>query len=159
MTRLGSALVASLAWVLTSACTKHADTELSVAFPSETMAILTDTLETSVFSVSRDDACEDIFERRRTNQNLPEPMLRTAPTSVCSLVDGSAGTVDVGFGTRAFLVIGRRKGSELLMGCEVAYVDDRTPPPVVRLTLFDPGAILPTTTCDSVSARCGGRCP
>jgi len=156
--RFASAFVTAL-FVTPLSCSKSYEATFSVIFPSIAAAVGTETLETSVFVVSRDDACEDIIERRRTNQALPTPLLSTGPIRTCDVFNGRAAALEVGLGNRAFLVVGRLRGEELVMGCEVAYVDDRAAAPVVRLTLFDRTREVPDAgTCGSLGDRCAGSC-
>lgn len=149
------------AWAFASiapACANSYEATFTVAFPSTNVAVATETLDTSVFVVSRDDACEDIFERRRTNQTLPTPLVSTGPLRTCDVLGGRGEPLQVGLGNRAFLVVGKARGEEIVMGCEVAYVDDRSTAPMVRLTLFDRNTEIPATTCGSLADRCSGTC-
>lgn len=67
---------------------------------------------------------------------------------------------NIGFGRRAFLVIGKRsKGEDFLVGCEVQSVTDGSPPVAVHLTLVDPKLVVPPTTCARLSEYCDGNCP
>jgi hypothetical protein len=75
--------------------------------------------------------------------------------------EGRGGTLrNIGFGRRAFLVIGKRnKGEDFLVGCEVQSVTDGSPPIAVHLTLVDPKVTVPPTTCTRLSEYCDGACP
>jgi hypothetical protein len=131
-----------------------------IVFPSTDVAVATETVEVQVFDVKGQETsfCVEALVKRRNNQDIGAPLARTAPRSTCDLLKSSE-PLDVSFGTRAFVAIGRRGGQDFVLGCSVENVGPESVPARINMTYANVSVqAAPTTTCRDVSQRCSGGC-
>jgi len=128
-----------------------------VAFPSVAAAVATDTVTIAVYDATAPDVCQQLFLETRSNQELPAPLATSGPVDTCRLL-GGGGSIEVGYGRRAFLVTGTRQGKGFLLGCATADVFASTPPLDISLTLIDEKQSIPKTSCVLLSDACRGPC-
>lgn len=176
-----AAIVAAIGMgVVASACSSTdppAQSQLAVDFPSTQLAAVTETLLVQVFDADAvaafykhpvQDACLDLVQSRRTGQQLPAPMVDQRELPVCQYFAGKGGSFSLGYGTRAFVVVGLTTpagaapaagaSSELLIGCTRSGVGDAQQQIHVPLTLFDNQVQIPATTCTRLADKCAGGC-
>jgi len=156
-----AALAAASCAALLAGCSAKTDPQptgnVTVAFPSVAAAAANDTIELLVFDASDPSTCLDVVEKRRTGQALPKPLLDVPAVATCSFAPGKP--VDVGFGKRAFLVIGQRGGKDFLVGCMVQGIGDAPVTVTIPVTLVSNTVAVPETTCVQLSDHCQDRCP
>lgn len=133
--------------------------EFQVSFSSTAAAIATEALEVDIF-VARDGAdCQSLVLKRRSQQDLPPPEARLSTTPCLVTQEPGASAARVGYGQFAILVVGKRQGKELVVGCSVAEVGATVSTPAnVFLTLFDETSSIPSTACTALSTYCSGTC-
>ena len=160
------ALVARACWVMSAAavvamgCASKTAEPTSgsyvVQFPSTAAAVATDALTLRVYDAPTQDTCQDLVHRVRTRQVVP-PVIAEAPRGgPCA--PNPIEPLAVGYGNRAFMVVGERQGQELLIGCTVQEVFEGSPQPTISLALIDSGVRVEPTTCVALSDHCAGRC-
>jgi hypothetical protein len=141
-----------------------------VTFPSVSAALATDTLQLEVFDAPEASTCLELVEKRKTGQDLPKPLVERLPIPTCTFVDNKAAPLDVGYGRRAFLVVGvgcgraagpgssARLPQPCLIGCALQGVGNAKITVDVPLTLFSNTVDVPATTCTQLSVKCRGGC-
>jgi hypothetical protein len=128
-------------------------------FQSVSAAVSVDTLEVSVFDATKEGGeCSSLVEGRRTHADLPKAVATVAP-AICDVTRGQ-GSVTVGYGTYSVLVVAKHQGQDWLIGCNKQYVTKDEDPGTlpIEVTNFDDTVLVPATTCQSLSAHCGGGC-
>jgi hypothetical protein len=143
---------------------------ITVTFPSVSAAVATDSLQLEVFDAPDPSTCLDLVEKRKTGQELPPPLLERLPVPTCTFLDNKAAPLEVGYGRRAFLVVGvgcaraagagvgERPAQPCLIGCALQGVGNAKIVVDVPLTLFSNTVDIPTTTCTQLSVKCKGGC-
>jgi hypothetical protein len=135
---------------------------LAITFPSTSAAIATDTVEVRVFdgSVSTND-CLTLIQTEQKSQPLPKPLFDTGKTETCSYFQNQVKPFDMGYGSRAFLVVGQRAATtgatatDFLIGCTVAGIGDVSNNVNVELAVFDATTQVPASTkCSSLTDKC-----
>jgi hypothetical protein len=130
----------------------------SLSFPSAQAASVIDKIELRVYDGDEAAVCNELTQKRLSRQALPSPLESPVDTTPCELLSGGAPELEISYGARALLVIGRRGNDDVLIGCtRFEAEEDRFDVPVL-LTLAGPGVTLPATTCTALSAKCAGRC-
>src|SRR5438132_11397075 len=79
----------------------------TITFPPTAAAVATDTVQVLVFDAGAADAgnlCFELITKRKSNQQLPMPLVTNTPTTPCDLELNDAGAVTVPFGNVAVLV-------------------------------------------------------
>jgi hypothetical protein len=143
---------------------------ITVTFPSVGAAVAIDTLQLQVFDAPDQGSCLDLVEKRKTGQALPPALVDHQPVPTCTFVDNKAAALDVGYGRRAFLVVGvgcaraagpgvtERLAQPCLIGCALQGVGNAKIAVEVPLTLFSNTVDVPPTTCAQLSSKCNGGC-
>ena len=143
---------------------------ITVTFPSVGAAVAIDTLQLEVFDAPEQGTCLDLVEKKKTGQGLPPPLVEHQPVPTCSFVDNKAAPLDVGYGRRAFLVVGvgcaraaspgvtERLAQPCLIGCALQGVGNAKIEVEVPLTLFSNTVDIPATGCAQLSLKCKGGC-
>jgi hypothetical protein len=132
----------------------------AVNFHSVASAISTDTLEVSVYDATLPDTgCAVLVQQRRSNAELPKPLVSVPATSLCDLAGGQ-GQLTVPYGTYQILVVGKHKGQDWLVGCNTQHVTRDEDPGTLQidLTNFDDSVLVAPTACQTLSAHCSGGC-
>jgi hypothetical protein len=133
----------------------------TITFPSTAAAVATDTVQVLVFDAGTSDSgniCFELITKRKSNQQLPTPIVTTAPTTPCDLELNGAGAVTIPFGNVAVLVAAQRQGTDFLLGCAVQSLSSDNPTVNVSLTLAGAGVSVPPSTCTNLSPHCKGNC-
>lgn len=143
---------------------------ITVTFPSVSAAVATDSLQLEVFDAPDSSTCLDLVEKRKTGQELPPPLVERQPVPTCTFVENKAAPLEVGYGRRAFLVVGvgcgraagagsaERPPQPCLIGCALQGVGNAKIVVDVPLTLFSNTVDIPATTCTQLSVKCSGGC-
>jgi hypothetical protein len=134
----------------------------TITFPSTAAAIATDSVEVLIFEAGADasafgNMCGNLVQMRKSNQQLPAPLLQPPAASPCDLLAGT-GTVTLTYGERAVLAVAMRGGKDFLIGCQVENVNQNSELSPIDLALIDPKATVPPTTCTKLSLFCQHGC-
>lgn len=130
-------------------------------FPSVDVAVASQTVEVFVFDplAKENRICEELLVKRRSRQDLGIAIGRMPPTPICDVLAGNAPSVEVGFGTWAFLTVVQSSSTDYLLGCTLANVGPGTAKPVVSLSYAAATAPqAPATTCLDLGQKCKGSC-
>jgi hypothetical protein len=155
---------ASVALVSLAACSPGTEAEKSgavtVAFPSTNAAIATDTLELRVFdaNVTGND-CLSLIQTEEKTQPLPKAIFDSGKQDTCKFFETQVKPFDMGYGSRAFMVVGQRANTDFVLGCSIAGIGDVSNAVSVDLSLnlsaFSQTTQVPdSTTCASLGDRC-----
>lgn len=155
---------AGIALVSLAACSPGTESEKSgavtVAFPSTNAAIATDTLELRVFdaNVTGND-CLTLIQTEEKTQPLPKPIYDSGKVDTCQFFAAQVKPFDMGYGSRAFMVVGQRANADFVLGCSIAGIGDVSNSVNVELSLnlsaFTQNTQVPdSTTCASLGDRC-----
>jgi hypothetical protein len=153
------ALVAGLVACGLVACSTASPTQGTYAlqFPSTAAAIATDRMQVQVFEAKDETTCAALLSARRSGQPLPATPIAETSVKLCTAFAGAGiRALDVGYGRRAFLVLGQRSKEpvDFLVGCTVDYVASDSPPVSIFLSLVSPDTPVPATDCPSIDAFC-----
>ncbi len=163
--RVASALTVSALLVVACGGTDSPQQgSINVAFPSTAAAVAIDTLQLQVFDAPDPNTCLELVQKRKTAQPLPKPLFDGQPTPTCSFIANKVPPLSVGYGVRAFMVVGvgcataGRAAQECLIGCTLQGVGDAVINVDVPVSLFSNTVDIPATKCTQLSAKCSGGC-
>jgi len=130
----------------------------TIQFPSTAAAVAIENMSVQVFAASAPDFCATLVAKRRSSAELPAPLAELTSITPCAALSGTGTALTVPNGTVAILVVAKRGGEELLLGCALQEVGAGASAATVSLTLFDGTKSIPPTTCTHLSEKCAGRC-
>ena len=149
--------VAAVCGLIACSAASPTTSTYALQFPSTAAAIATDRMLVQVFEAKDENACATLLSARRSGQPNTTAPIAEASVKLCSAFAGTGiKALDVGYGRRAFLVLGLRAREPLdfLIGCTVDYVASDSPPVSVYLNLVNPDTKVPATDCPSLEAFC-----
>jgi hypothetical protein len=133
---------------------------VGITFPSTNAAIATDTIELRVFdaSVAGND-CLTLIQTEEKTQPLPKAIYDSGKVDTCTFFASQAKSFDMGYGSRAFMVVGQRANADFVLGCSIAGIGDVANSVNVELSLdlstFTQTTQVPdSTTCASLGDKC-----
>jgi hypothetical protein len=132
-----------------------------IDFKTVEAAIATDFVEVLVYNATgiENKICTDIVSSKREGKELTPPQFRSTKSHTpCELWANVTQPMDVSFGSKAFVAIAKRQGTELLIGCKTAAVGPGKAVAVIPMDMFVEGDPLPETKCTRLSDYCGGAC-
>ena len=148
-----------------------------VAFPSVNVAATTESMQVFVFDATNGTKngtdCLTLITKRRSGGDLPSDALKlfeSEPTTPCDLLAttgasdkaeplaGKKGIVVTGYGTRSFLVVTRRAGSDYFLGCTTREITSADATVEVALSPANATISVPTSTCATLSSKCSAQC-
>jgi hypothetical protein len=128
-----------------------------IDFQSKDAAVSVDTLEISLFDASA-GGCAELVAMRRSDADL-SPIARVDSVALCDVLGDHAGALTGPYEAVSVLVVAKKAGKELLIGCAAqAAAPMEGDVPVVTLTNFDDTVIIMPSACKSVAAYCAHAC-
>ena len=128
----------------------------TLVFPAVSVAVYAQTVQVFVFPAA--DAvsqCRELITAQPLG-TLPSPAVASESLPICDLVpDGGAGSLAIGFGSYAVLVVAQNGGADVAIGCAEQTVTAEAPNVTVTL---EQTVVPPPTTCTTLSASCAGEC-
>jgi hypothetical protein len=124
-------------------------------------AVATEFVETFVFNAKgiEKTICKDIIDTKRNGGELAKALSQSPKAQTpCELIANVTAEVPVEFGSRAIVVVGKRQGSDFLIGCTAQEIGPDQPVAVVKLERVVPDDPDPDTKCTSLVDYCGGGC-
>jgi hypothetical protein len=136
------------------------ESRVNIVFPSTKAAVASDTVQMLVYEATDPNACLDLVQRRRTNQDPSRRVITgmRTPITTCDFLARGVPSLSLGYGRRAFFVLVQRDESDFLIGCTLQGVGDEEQTIDVALTPVNSGVSVPDTTCGQLSAKCAGSC-
>lgn len=157
---VASALLAALA---STACAKDTTETVdgglgySIEFPSKQAAIASESLKVYVFGADQD--CLTLIQGRKSGTPLPTALAETPAAPVCDYISGAVGgDMELPEGEYTVFAVAQRENQDFLLGCAKQVVNASTEPAPVNMSLANETKGVPTTTCNLLADKCGGRC-
>jgi hypothetical protein len=161
--RTGARVACALLVAVTCpACASHDDVAPTpwpyvIDFQSKDAAVSVDTLEVSLFDAEA-GGCAALVSKRRSDQAL-RPIAHESALDLCDLVESRASRLVAPYGDVSVLVVAKKEGRPLLIGCGEQHPAAASgDPPVVTLTNFDDTVVVRPSACATIAAYCAKHC-
>ncbi|HEY3817992.1 MAG TPA: hypothetical protein VGL81_12515 [Polyangiaceae bacterium] len=131
----------------------------TIVFPALSVAVDADTILVDVFAAGEASSqCVDLINAQKGGASLPQPLVPSQPVSICSLDSAGVGSLSLGFGSYAVLVVAQKAGSDIAIGCAQQTITEASPNITVTIDDDIAKVVVPPTPCMSLSAFCANQC-